>query len=128
MTTFPSVRPDPGRSYTFGQYQGEMLTYPNKDVSRYMTGNQITNPTLTLPYSILSTAEKNLLVVHYTTHGMWLAFDLPAMIWCYLTGDDHPVFSSDDIFFWKEPFSCSARGAGFWEGSAVLRRAIRMID
>lgn len=128
MTTFPLIIPSVGRSYGLGQYQGEIVSYPNGDLSRYRTGNQLSKRLLALPYGLISTAEKNAIANHYITHGKWQAFDLPPAIWCYLITQGHPVFPDSSVFLWAEPFSCSARGAGFWEGTVNLRRAIRMLD
>jgi hypothetical protein len=128
MTTFPSIMPSVGRSYSPGQYQGEIVSYPNGDLSRYRTGNQLSKKTLSLPYQILSTAEKNTIANHFVTHGKWKTFTLPAEIWCYLITAGHPVFPDNSVFLWAEPFSCSANGAGFWQGTANLRCATRMID
>ena len=126
MSDFPAIRPSAGRSYGFGQYQGEIVTYPNGDASRYKTGARITMKPLTLPYELITTAEMIRLRDHYLSHGKWRAFRLPAMIWCYVIGANHPVMPANGVFLWSEPFSATARGADWWEASASLRSAIPM--
>lgn len=127
MTPYPEIIPGNNRTYGPGVYQGELVEYPNKDISRYRTGSQLGNGILTLPYPLITTSEKNQLAAHYLEHGKWAAFVVPDVVLSCVT-QNHPFFSPKTVFVWKEPFSCTNLGSGWWEATATLRRPIRMID
>lgn len=116
MAVFPNIRSFMP-SYGMGSFAVEATE--SNEAFRYLWSSRIVGQPLTLPFNPISTADKDLIVSHYAEHCLGKSFQVPADMFCYITGGNL-ILPASKLFRYATPISIQRIGVGWWSCSVSL--------
>ena len=104
-------------AYNMGTISVESLD--SSDSFRYLWGTKIKGQELSLPLTPITTVEKGLIVDHYQEHGLGLDFQIPANMFCYISGGN-VVLPTTLRYRYAQSLGVQRLSPGWWACQVVL--------